>query len=142
MDAIKKEYSNGEVTVTWEPAKCIHSKLCWTELAAVFNPRVRPWVNISGADTKSIVDQVKRCPSSALNYFMNQEQAASTEGQLPTEPVRIRVTEKGPYLVESSCVIILPDGKEEIKTSTVALCRCGISKNKPFCDGSHSNHQF
>ena len=53
-----KQYTNGEVTVVWEPAKCIHSTICFRGLPAVFNPRERPWVKPEGADTKQIVEQV------------------------------------------------------------------------------------
>jgi len=72
-DNIKKEYSNGEVTVTWEPQLCQHSTKCWKELAGVFDPRKKPWINISGAETEAIIQQVKQCPSGALGYFMNDK---------------------------------------------------------------------
>jgi uncharacterized Fe-S cluster protein YjdI len=70
---IIREYSNGEVTVVWKPAICIHAKYCWKELPEVFNTNVRPWVNVAGAPTERIVQQVKRCPSGALSYFYNDQ---------------------------------------------------------------------
>ena len=73
MKNIIKKYSNGEITVVWEPAKCIHSTICFNGLPNVFNPNKRPWVNIEGADSNTIVDQVKACPSGALSYFKNNE---------------------------------------------------------------------
>ncbi|MBA4407686.1 hypothetical protein C0389_10455 [bacterium] len=74
MKAITKKYTNGEVTVIWKPNICIHSAVCFNGLPQVFDPRSRPWVNIGGADTERIVNQVKQCPSGALTYFMNHEQ--------------------------------------------------------------------
>ncbi|UKJ06603.1 (4Fe-4S)-binding protein [Solitalea lacus] len=68
---LKKEYTNGEVTVVWQNAKCIHSGICFKGLPQVFDPRRRPWISILGADTQKIIDQVKRCPSGALSYYMN-----------------------------------------------------------------------
>lgn len=68
-----KHYTNGEVTVVWEPARCIHSAICFRGLPSVFNPRERPWVKPEGATTERIVEQVKACPSGALSYFMNAE---------------------------------------------------------------------
>jgi len=68
---IKKEYSNENLTVSWQPHKCIHSKKCWKGLLPVFNPRNKPWINLEGASTKEIIDQIELCPSKALSYTLN-----------------------------------------------------------------------
>jgi uncharacterized Fe-S cluster protein YjdI len=73
MKDIIKKYSNGEVTVIWQPAKCIHSTICFNGLPEVFDPQKRPWVNIEGATTKQIIDQVKECPSGALTYQIDEK---------------------------------------------------------------------
>jgi len=67
------KYTNGEVTVVWKPDTCIHSRICWTELKEVFDPAKRPWVNMAGGSTERIIEQVRKCPSGALSYFMNEE---------------------------------------------------------------------
>ena len=67
------KYSNGEVTVVWKPKVCIHSTRCWKGLIEVFDPRVKPWIKIDGAGTCRIIEQVKKCPSAALSYFMNDD---------------------------------------------------------------------
>jgi len=72
MKEITKKYSNGEITVVWKPSICIHSGICFKGLPEVFDPRVRPWVNIDGSSTENIVEQVKKCPSGALSYFINE----------------------------------------------------------------------
>ncbi|MDP6909692.1 MAG: (4Fe-4S)-binding protein [Flavobacteriales bacterium] len=64
---MKKEYTNGEITIVWEPEKCIHAALCATNLPKVFNPKEKPWVKADGATSQEIVDQVKKCPSAALS---------------------------------------------------------------------------
>ena len=74
MKKIIKKYSNGEVTVVWQPAKCIHSTICFNGLPQVFDPTKRPWVDVEAANTERIVLQVKECPSGALSYHMNNEQ--------------------------------------------------------------------
>ncbi|MEP1488684.1 MAG: (4Fe-4S)-binding protein [Algibacter sp.] len=66
-----KEYSNDEVTVMWEPEKCMHSALCAKGLSAVFQPREKPWIKIDAAETDMIIGQVKKCPSRALSYYKN-----------------------------------------------------------------------
>jgi CDGSH-type Zn-finger protein len=60
----------------------------------------------------------------------------------PATIFRIQVADKGPYLIQTDCVIVHIDGREETKTGTVALCRCGASANKPFCDGHHKKIGF
>lgn len=61
-------YSNSDITVNWKPELCIHSAICARGLPAVFDPRRRPWIDMSQATTLQIVDQVKKCPSGALSY--------------------------------------------------------------------------
>lgn len=56
--------------------------------------------------------------------------------------LKVQVTANGPYLIRSECLMLLSDGNEEIKTGTVALCSCGSSQNKPYCDGSHKKSEF
>jgi uncharacterized Fe-S cluster protein YjdI len=76
MQDIKK-YTNGEVTIVWRPAVCQHSTICWkkaTGLPEVFNPMIRPWIKPENATTQSIIEQVKKCPSKALSFYMNDEQ--------------------------------------------------------------------
>jgi uncharacterized Fe-S cluster protein YjdI len=67
MSDIIKRYSNGEVTVVWQPAKCIHSAVCARGLPEVFDPRRRPWIVLTSATSAQIVAQVAKCPSGALS---------------------------------------------------------------------------
>ena len=73
MEKSIKEYSNGEVTITWEAGKCIHSGKCVKGLPEVFNIKASPWINSQGASTDEIVNQVKKCPSGALGYYFNEK---------------------------------------------------------------------
>ena len=75
VDTLK--YSNEEVTVVWKPNTCIHSTLCWKGLIKVFNPKEKPWIKLEGAATEKIVEQVKKCPSGALSYFMNDKRSSN-----------------------------------------------------------------
>jgi len=67
MKDIIKRYSNGEITVVWQPHLCIHSGICARGLHLVFNPRRRPWVEVTAATTDEIAAQVAKCPSGALS---------------------------------------------------------------------------
>ncbi len=53
--------------------------------------------------------------------------------------MEIKVTKGGPYVVSGNFKLILPTGEEKELTGKTFFCRCGQSKNKPFCDGSHKN---
>ena len=140
------KYTNNEVTVMWKPRVCIHSTICWKGLIEVFNPKERPWIKMDGATTEKIIEQVRKCPSGALSYSLNAEAAADE----PTDKViaesanimKVEVTPNGPYLIKTECLIVHSNGREETKTGTVALCRCGASNNKPYCDGQHRKIGF
>ena len=73
------KYTNNEVTVVWKPKVCIHSTVCWKGLIEVFDPREKPWIKMGEATTEKIIDQVKKCPSGALSYFMNNDGITSGE---------------------------------------------------------------
>ena len=59
---IIKRYSNGEITVVWQPSLCVHSGICARGLPKVFDPRRRPWVILDGFDTETIVESSRALP--------------------------------------------------------------------------------
>ena len=63
----KKTYTNGDVTILWQPSLCSHSACCVQGLPAVFDPRRRPWIELHAASSSEIVRQVRACPSGALS---------------------------------------------------------------------------
>jgi len=65
----KKEhtYPNDDITVVWKPELCRHAARCATQLPTVFNPNARPWINMDGATSQEIREQVARCPTGALS---------------------------------------------------------------------------
>jgi uncharacterized Fe-S cluster protein YjdI len=73
VEDITKTYSNGEVTIIWQPSRCTHSAKCFKGLSEVFDPRKRPWITPENSTTEKIVEQVKKCPSAALSFRMNAE---------------------------------------------------------------------
>lgn len=64
---MKKEYTNGKVTILWEADKCIHAANCAKGLPEVFKPREKPWIQMGAVSSEDIVAQVKQCPSGALS---------------------------------------------------------------------------
>lgn len=142
MHDITKKYTNGEVTIVWKPTTCIHSRLCWnaaTGLPDVFNPAERPWIKPEAASTQRIIEQVKKCPSGALSFYLNDE--AETVAEISAESL-VEVAPNGPLLVYGNLVVKDKDGNETHKNKVTAFCRCGQSGNKPYCDGSHIKAGF
>ncbi len=132
---MNKTYSKGDLDVSWEPKKCIHSEKCVKGLPGVFNPQHKPWIDLNQAEADAIRKQVRACPSGALSL---------PDDHLENHPdaLQLEVMANGPVLVKSDCEVIMPDGKREMKQKMVALCRCGGSANKPYCDGTHSSIDF
>ncbi|MEZ4903045.1 MAG: (4Fe-4S)-binding protein [Spirosomataceae bacterium] len=136
---ITKKYSNGEVTVVWQPHLCSHSAICFKGLPTVFDPRKRPWVTPEGGTTEEIVAQVKKCPSGALSCQMEEqtEVVATVENNTVVE-----MLPNGPLLVYGNLTIKDTQGNQTKKSQITAFCRCGHSGNKPYCDGSHVKAKF
>lgn len=133
-----KKYTNGEVTIVWEAEKCIHSGICVKGLPDIFKPRERPWIKVKQAPTEALISQVKLCPSGALSFFMNDAKNRASD-QIETH---VEVRENGPLLVYGTLSITHRDGTMEKKNKTTAFCRCGLSNNKPYCDGTHVKESF
>jgi uncharacterized Fe-S cluster protein YjdI len=74
MPLTTHKYSNGEVTVVWQPHICIHSGVCARGLGEVFNPHRKPWVDLSLSETDIIKTQIEKCPSGALTYIIEIEE--------------------------------------------------------------------
>ena len=140
MAGLKKKYTKENLTVVWQPDLCIHSRECFKGLPNVFNPANRPWVNMDGDSLEIIKKQVDKCPSGALSYEMDNKKDISDE-TMDITPI-IDISDNGPILV-SGPVNIKYKGSQELRESkTIAFCRCGLSSNKPYCDGTHKREGF
>ena len=73
METQDNIFSNDDITVTFEPCKCIHADKCAKELSEVFRTSVIPWINLDGTETEKIITQINKCPSGALQYSLNSE---------------------------------------------------------------------
>lgn len=121
--------------MVWQPELCEHSAKCFHNLPSVFDPRARPWVRTDAATEDEIKQAIDLCPSGALRYEHNEEIAADDS---ETPDVKVEVIKGGPLRVHGPFVVQHSDGRTEVK-ERASLCRCGASKNKPFCDGTHKS---
>jgi uncharacterized Fe-S cluster protein YjdI/CDGSH-type Zn-finger protein len=135
---VAREYRTEQIVVAWEPRLCIHTGHCVRGLPAVFDPQARPWVALDAATADEVAAVVQRCPTGALHF-------RRLDGG-PQEPVpeRTTITERpnGPLFVRGNIQIVGQAGQVIREDTRVALCRCGHSGNKPFCDGSHRQAGF
>ncbi|GAB2631329.1 (4Fe-4S)-binding protein [Belliella aquatica] len=134
-----KEYSNGEVTITWEPEKCVHSGVCVKGLGKVFQPKEKPWIKIDAASSDVLVEQVKKCPTGALGYYSDDD---SKKIETDSQEQIVEIIPNGPLMVYGNIEVKFADGRKEQISKSSAFCRCGSSQKKPFCDGTHKKISF
>lgn len=128
-----RTYEGNTATVTWDQKRCIHAGACVRGLPEVFNPDQTPWIEPNEAsDTRTLTDVIMRCPSGALHLEVDGE----TINPVP-DANTVSVEADGPLYVRGDIVVQTPDETVLLQDTRVALCRCGLSKNKPLCDNSH-----
>jgi len=135
---VERIYRNEQIAVTWEPKLCIHSGYCFRTLPEVFQPESRPWVKVDAATADQIAEAVMLCPTGALHF----ERLDGGPQEPQPEDTTINARPNGPYYVRGKIRITGPGGQVIREDTRVALCRCGHSENKPFCDGSHRRVGF
>lgn len=125
-----------EVTVTFDASRCIHSRGCVLGYPNVYVPNVKgEWIHPDAASAAEVMHTALNCPSGAIRVARNDGSATSD-----TPPVvnTVRVRENGPLAIEAELSI----RGERQASPRATLCRCGQSKNKPFCDGAHAAAGF
>jgi CDGSH-type Zn-finger protein len=131
-EAPRKSYAGRHITIHDDRGICAHAGFCTEELKAVFREEADPWIDPDGAAATAIIATIAKCPSGALSYSIDGIVTRDRGG-----PPMVLVTDDGPYAVsggvELAGVELAPGASRDHYT----LCRCGASKNKPFCDGSH-----
>jgi uncharacterized Fe-S cluster protein YjdI len=144
----RKEYRTESLIVYWYPSHCSHSGKCINMLPRVFDMHRRPWICLDDADPLEVIKAVDKCPSGALKYRLSE--SSEIDPELAKGPgsmdyrvaeqmlVQIRMVSGGPLLVKGPARIVDHEGKVIRECESMVLCRCGRTKNPPFCDGSHS----
>jgi uncharacterized Fe-S cluster protein YjdI len=136
-DSVTKEYATDDIVVEWEPRLCFHSQNCVRSLPQVFDESRRPWVKVDAATADEVEAAVALCPSGALRT--RRIGAADAKRQ---QPLEVCASADGPLLVSGGVRIVDAEGGLLYEGERAALCRCGGSANKPFCDGTHKTSGF
>jgi uncharacterized Fe-S cluster protein YjdI/CDGSH-type Zn-finger protein len=134
----RRVYRSGAIEVHWEPRFCIHTGNCVRGLGRVFDPAARPWVDVDAADPDAIARTILTCPTGAL-HFRRLDGGAQEDA---TAETTVEARPNGPLFVRGRLKIVDADGNVIREDTRLALCRCGASQNKPFCDGSHRRVGF
>ena len=130
-------YATDAITVTFDPTRCIHAAECIRTAPAVFDSRRKRWIKPELGDPELIVTAVRRCPTGALAYSLPDGAV-----EAPDATTSIRAWRNGPLYVRGDASVETEDGRVIAKGYRMALCRCGATKNAPFCDGSHREAGF
>jgi len=133
-----KSYAGRSVTVRYDAGRCIHAAECVRGAPQVFDPAARPWIAPDNASPEHLANVVARCPTGALTLH----DAAGHVLETPPERNTASIAARGPIYLRGR--ITLPGGAHAsvVQHTRVALCRCGASANKPYCDGSHARNGF
>lgn len=133
MSSKPQSYEGKEVTVTFDPTRCIHSRRCVQGLPAVFDIARKRWIRPDNASASEVVAAVARCPSGALRAIGPAAEALAE----PSGETVIAISVEGPLLVRGRLRLVDARGETIATADAAALCRCGATANAPFCDGSH-----
>ncbi len=135
-------YPGAALTVTYDAGLCIHAGECVRGLPQVFDPQEKPWVKPDAASAEEIATVVARCPSGALAIAQPAAATATAGAAAAPAPVVATVVANGPLLLKGELEVLDADGNVLKRDAKAALCRCGASANRPFCDGSHKSCGF
>lgn len=125
-------YAGKEITIHDNRGVCAHSGHCTDNSPSVFRMDKEPWINPNADDAQNTAKTIKMCPSGALSYIR--------DGVLYKDQDRnpaITVSKNGPHRVVGGIELNDPEGSKPESEEHYTLCRCGVSKNKPFCNGAH-----
>lgn len=133
----RQDYAGKTITIHDNRGICAHAGECTDRLPSVWRMAVEPWIESDGASVEAIIETIEACPSGALSYTIN----GALHKDWDNAP-GISLSKNGPYVVTGGVVLERVEFGEGASREHFTLCRCGASRNKPFCDGSHYNTDF
>jgi CDGSH-type Zn-finger protein len=134
---VREDYAAAGITVHDNRGLCAHAGRCTDGLPAVFRLRQEPFVDPAASAPDEIAGTIAQCPSGALSYSVG-----GTEHRARGGDPALGFVPAGPYVVRGGAELENAALLEGGTTDHFALCRCGKSKNKPFCSGAHWDVQF
>ncbi len=130
-------YRGKVITIYDNQAVCTKAGFCVEQSPDIFNHQRTPWIDPDAGDAEKTAATIRLCPSGALSYKKGKEYYIEKD----REP-SITITKNGPYNMIGGIELNDPQGSKSESAEHYSLCRCGASKNKPFCDGNHQGIEF
>jgi CDGSH-type Zn-finger protein len=129
----RMNYKGGKITIHDNRGICSHAGFCTDNLPSVFLMGQEPWIDPGGASVQEIIQTIEKCPSGALSYSLDGIEYRDQD----REPM-VTASKDGPYYLSGGVEVLGHEPRaEEVSAEHCTLCRCGSSRNKPFCDGTH-----
>ncbi|HEY6668807.1 MAG TPA: CDGSH iron-sulfur domain-containing protein [Candidatus Nitrosopolaris sp.] len=134
----RKTYAGKKIIIHDNRKICSHAAECVNNLPSVFKFDARPWIDPEAATLEESINTIRKCPSGALSYSID---GVEYKDQNERKPM-VTVSKEGPYIITGGVELIgdnlqFGDGASK---EHYTLCRCGASRNKPFCDGMHRSN--
>ena len=126
------QYKGKDIIIVDNHGVCSHNGACWKNSPDVFQPSKFKWIKPDAASREEIISTIEKCPSGALSYIVD----GVRQQNLGREPAII-VDPEGPFEVVGYIELIDDMGSVPESEEHYTLCRCGLSRNMPFCDGMH-----
>ena len=133
----RDDYVGDEVMIHDNRGICAHSARCTNTLPTVFKLGEEPWIDPDGDEASKAVETIRQCPSGALSYSID-----GVEHRDRDSVPEFLIAPNGPYVIRGGAVVEGVEWGEGASREHFDLCRCGQSKNKPFCSGAHWYHHF
>jgi len=133
----ERTYEGKELNIHDNRTICCHAGECVSNLNSVFDINVNPWINPDNSSVEEAIDVIKKCPSGALSYSINDIKTRDFDRK-----PEIHISQDGPYNIIGGIEINVSEDLKPPSREHYSLCRCGTSKNKPYCDGSHKEIEF
>ena len=130
-------YEGEALEIRYDVRRCIHAAECVKGAPKVFNPDNKPWVQPDADEADQVAEVIHRCPTGALTYVRRD---GGSEEEAPAENT-VRVAKDGPVYLHGQLAVEDAEGTVREETR-VAICRCGQSHYKPYCDGSHTKAEW
>lgn len=139
------DYAGKNISIHDNRSICAHAGVCTDNLASVFRMKQEPWIDPDAASVEEIVAVIQKCPSGALSFTLEDKESTDQNQEpaiIPAIFPAIFIAPNGPYVVSGCPDLLNTKWREGASKQQYTLCRCGASKNKPYCDGSHWSIEF